>query len=237
MVEGKVNIIIMLKAINIKWDIDLEDEETYEEALENRNLPTEVKIPEDIDDEENISDWLSDEFGYLHYGFNIESTDFEVENSCIRIPDAINCVLNIEFLGDEIRITKRVKDEILATKAKDDSSHNLYEIQTKCGVIYIESLFNNREEYDRIKIYDSDRKYIDYLPLETLQNCANERGLTLEEEYAGRIEDLRNTYDNQTLFCYISEAIINWSKNKKDFESNNNDYINRIGEYWVLVRE
>lgn len=60
-----------MRAINIKWDIDLEDDETYEEALENCGLPTEVLIPEGIDDAEDISDWLSDEYGFCHAGFEL----------------------------------------------------------------------------------------------------------------------------------------------------------------------
>ena len=36
-------------------------------------LPNEVEVPEEVgDDEEDISDWLSDTFGYCHYGFEID---------------------------------------------------------------------------------------------------------------------------------------------------------------------
>lgn len=35
-------------------------------------LPTEVEIPTEITNEEEISDWLSDEFGYCHKGFCLE---------------------------------------------------------------------------------------------------------------------------------------------------------------------
>lgn len=60
-----------MKATNIKWDIDLEDGETYEEALKDCELPTEVEIPEDMSDGEEISDWLSDEYGFCHAGFEL----------------------------------------------------------------------------------------------------------------------------------------------------------------------
>ena len=52
-----------MKATNIKWDIDYDG---------NDFLPTEVEIPIGITDEEEISDWLSDEFGYCHEGFCLE---------------------------------------------------------------------------------------------------------------------------------------------------------------------
>jgi len=58
----------MLKAININWETD----------GENVNLPTEVKIPTEIAkiykkdrNDYVITDWLSDEFGWLVKSFDI----------------------------------------------------------------------------------------------------------------------------------------------------------------------
>ena len=59
-----------MKAVNIKWDTD-GDMELLEE------LPTEVEIPDYLitDDEDDllddVSDWLSDEFGFCHFGFEL----------------------------------------------------------------------------------------------------------------------------------------------------------------------
>lgn len=63
-----------MKATNIKWDTDDED-------VLACNLPTEVEIPDDIMkgyDGTNldvycsdISDWLSDEYGFCHFGFEL----------------------------------------------------------------------------------------------------------------------------------------------------------------------
>lgn len=64
----------MLKAINIKWDTD-GDKEVLNE------LPTEMIIPDELEEMykkdkefalEEISDWLSDEIGFCHAGFEIE---------------------------------------------------------------------------------------------------------------------------------------------------------------------
>ena len=55
----------------IKWDVDdLEDID---------NLPDKVLVPESVyieaEDKEEaldiVSDWLSDEYGYCHYGFKV----------------------------------------------------------------------------------------------------------------------------------------------------------------------
>ena len=58
-----------MKVVNIKWDTD-EDVDVLE------NLPTEIKIPDylvtDEDDLlDDVSDWLSDEFGFCHNGFGL----------------------------------------------------------------------------------------------------------------------------------------------------------------------
>lgn len=68
-----------MKAVNIKWDItdgvaDMTKEE-MDEVLST--LPTEVEIPDhlivgDIDDlYDGVSDWLSDEYGFCHFGFDL----------------------------------------------------------------------------------------------------------------------------------------------------------------------
>lgn len=53
-----------MKATNIIWDVDCEEE------LES--LPTEIEIPDTIDCEEDISDYLSDVTGFCHKGFELE---------------------------------------------------------------------------------------------------------------------------------------------------------------------
>lgn len=75
---------IMLKAINIKWDTD-GDKDIFNE------LPTEMIIPNELEELykkdreyalEEISDWLSDETGFCHDGFKVvmEITRQSVEN-------------------------------------------------------------------------------------------------------------------------------------------------------------
>ena len=52
-----------MKAINILWDTDGEEV----------NLPNEIEIPDwiDEDDDDEISDYLSDVTGFCHFGFEI----------------------------------------------------------------------------------------------------------------------------------------------------------------------
>ena len=53
-----------MKATNIEWDVD------FEEDLEN--LPTEIEIPDYIEDKEEIADYISDMTGFCHEGFVLE---------------------------------------------------------------------------------------------------------------------------------------------------------------------
>lgn len=74
----------MLKAINIKWDTDGDKEMLNE-------LPTEMIISDELEEMykkdkeyalEEISDWLSDETGFCHAGFELKKmiTKESVEN-------------------------------------------------------------------------------------------------------------------------------------------------------------
>lgn len=66
------------KAVDIKWDVDDPDDLDY--------LPTEVVIPEqltediDVDDPylENISDYLTDKYGFFHNGFRLVQNDEDI---------------------------------------------------------------------------------------------------------------------------------------------------------------
>jgi hypothetical protein len=59
-------------ATDINWDID--GDETPEEL----GLPNKVEIPTNMDID-TFADWLSDEYGYCHLGFYIESIEVEVK--------------------------------------------------------------------------------------------------------------------------------------------------------------
>lgn len=53
-----------LIATKIEWDKDEDD---------NIELPESIEIPEDMIDEHEISDYLSEETGYCHKGFTLVS--------------------------------------------------------------------------------------------------------------------------------------------------------------------
>ena len=74
----------MLKAINIMWDTD-GDNEIFESLPKKMFIPDKLEIMYEKDKEyalEEISDWLSDETGFCHAGFEVvkEITKESVEN-------------------------------------------------------------------------------------------------------------------------------------------------------------
>lgn len=54
-----------MRAFNIKWDTDGDMD-----VLES--LPKEMDIPEGMEDEEEISDYISDQTGWCHFGFELD---------------------------------------------------------------------------------------------------------------------------------------------------------------------
>ncbi len=53
-----------MKATNIQWDVD--------DPKDLELLPTEIDIPDGMDDEDEISDYISDVTGFCHKGFELE---------------------------------------------------------------------------------------------------------------------------------------------------------------------
>lgn len=52
-----------MKAVDIDWDIDCEEDREF--------LSTEIEIPDSMEDDDEISDYLSDVTGYCHKGFRM----------------------------------------------------------------------------------------------------------------------------------------------------------------------
>lgn len=59
-----------MKATKIIWDMEDEDID-----VDHIDLPTEIEIPEGMEDEEEISDYITDATGFCHKGFVIADTE------------------------------------------------------------------------------------------------------------------------------------------------------------------
>ena len=66
--------LLKVKFSNVQWDIDEEDFFSDEDPILPQNFTANVPAPEDNDTDlsDYLSDWLSDEYGYCHNGFNYQ---------------------------------------------------------------------------------------------------------------------------------------------------------------------
>ena len=129
----------------------------------------------------------------------------------------------------------------------------LQAIKTKFGTVYIEELNSEREEEDRIKVFDSEKKYMDYFSIETINNWSKANNTTLEEEYQSIIKYIEESDTIERLVTIISHLYdlitVDWfeaadylgidhpSKHVVLEELYNNEFVNKIGNYYIVVCE
>lgn len=111
------------------------------------------------------------------------------------------------------------------------------------GNFFIEN-FDEREEQDHVKIYDSDENYIDYLPLK-------EDDTPIEEQYNNYIEMLESFKTVEELLNWLvcdyefignkSEAIkyvlTEWNLPDDECDPLDSEWVNRIGDTYIIIAE
>lgn len=123
----------------------------------------------------------------------------------------------------------------------------MHEISNKqLGDFYIEE-FESREEQDRVKVFDSDKNYLDYLPLERYVKTDP----TYEEQYNSYTKMLEKFDDVSSLLNWLgcdSEFIgskqdaikylsTEWQLDSKNEDLLNSEWVNRIGDVYIIVCE
>ena len=114
------------------------------------------------------------------------------------------------------------------------------------GNFFIEN-FDEREEQDRVKIYDSDENYLDYLPLDQI----DVDDTPIEEQYNNYIEMLESFKTIEEMLDWLvcdcefigkkSEAIkyvlTEWNLPDEETDPLDNEWVNRIGDTYIIVSE
>lgn len=114
------------------------------------------------------------------------------------------------------------------------------------GDFYIEEL-ENREEQDRVKLYDSDENYLDYLPLERY----GDTDPTFEEQYDGYVEMLESFETVPDLMDWlvcscdfignkqdaIKYVLTEWNLPDDECDPLDNEWVNRIGDVYIIISE
>lgn len=112
------------------------------------------------------------------------------------------------------------------------------------GTIFIEE-FNDRAEEDRIKIYDSDGEYLTYVSVDWLESYGVNVGgavsvleyLTDKAAEEESVLGLLNAFGVlwKAIFCSKEQAAE--SLNISAQEIDENEWINRIGQYYIVMPE
>ena len=135
------------------------------------------------------------------------------------------------------------------------------QVNTKFGTLYIEDRIYDRhnpaarEEADRIKIYDSNMNYLDYISTDdgcTLTD-SEEFGQISQEEYDICVNMIQNAKTVEGLLDLLGvdyefigtkdETIaylhneLNWDLPREDYNPLDNEWINKIGDHYIVVSE
>ena len=142
--------------------------------------------------------------------------------------------------GYSITFTQRKENK---QNAYVDKKEKLREIKTPIGTIYIEH-FSYREEDDRIKIYDSDKKYIDYISSETITDGFElNKYIEILKKYSNIEELLNHIVFMWDEYSVDWEVIADRLVERKEHQINSvgelleNEWVNRIGDYYILMPE
>lgn len=125
-------------------------------------------------------------------------------------------------------------------------------IKTNFGTLYVE-FFNNREEEDRIKIFDSNKRYLDYFCIEYLEEHAKMNNCTKSQQLNKYLNGLKQCSGVKNALhylgvCYVKascdwaiianllEEITGYEYQTKE-QLMSNEWVNKIGDYYILVCE
>lgn len=135
---------------------------------------------------------------------------------------------------------------------KDMDKKMLKEVNTLVGTIYIED-FLFREEDERIKIYDSDKKYLDYISIDTIMDWSEKYHcscVTILEEYIKYLEKcstVEKLFEGLGVKCIeysvewkvVADKLVEDSEHQINsvMELLDNDFVNQIGDYYIYISE
>ena len=130
------------------------------------------------------------------------------------------------------------------------------QINTKFGTLYIEEWeFDRhkpwqREEEDRVKIFDSNKNYLDYLSAESVEESAEYDNITPQEcldRFANNlasietIEELLDWFglndDLITTDRVVVENYLHYFDMDDDSDIEENEWVNKIGDYYIVVSD
>ena len=188
-----------------------------------------------------------------------------INNATSEMEQAIKIIKELkEQLGEPIDGTRPLTEteqlcidmehsiERLNDFLKDMDKKILKEVNTLVGTIYIED-FLFREEDERIKIYDSDKKYLDYISMDTIMDWSEKHHcscVTILEEYIKYLEKcstVEKLFEGLGVKCIeysvewkvVADKLVEDSEHQINsvMELLDNDFVNQIGDYYIYISE
>ena len=114
------------------------------------------------------------------------------------------------------------------------------------GTIYME-WYGEQEEEDRIMVFDSDKKYLDYFSVERLRDTAYQYpGMSVQDilDFIGNkleekesVEALLGYFGIDWYAIYPSKAALIEATDRDVHEIDEDEWINHIGKYYIEVKE
>lgn len=188
----------------------------------------------------------------VHAG-NVEGNKYGYENKCgFRGIDHCEEYLEFAEQNNSEDIDSDISKFVWNTYSTlgDDKFHQ--KIETPIGNLYIEKLLF-RTEKDRVVIFDSNKKWMDYFTMESVIDTANVYNCseqTIIDEY---IRNMKNCKTIEDLLIYINlswdEYSVDWEKiadilvERTEHQINSvdelleNEWVNKIGDYYILITE
>lgn len=199
------------------------------------------------------------------YAGNAENSQYEIINEDFGYDSIAHCQEYLELAeqyepiyDDDGKIATDCLHNDLSeliysiyTKRKDKNK-NLREVKTPVGIIHIENFFF-REEDERIKIYDSDKKYLDYISMDTIMDWSEKYHcscVTILEEYIKYLEKcstVEKLFEGLGVKCIeysvewkvVADKLVEDSEHQINsvIELLDNDFVNQIGDYYIYISE
>lgn len=114
------------------------------------------------------------------------------------------------------------------------------------GTIYME-YFGEQEEEDRIKVFDSDKEYLDYFSVEGLEETRQMySGMSIQDLLDAYAEQMEEKESVEALLDYLgvgwyaiypNKAALIIATDRDVHEIDEDEWINHIGKYYVEVEE
>ena len=120
---------------------------------------------------------------------------------------------------------------------------------TKWGMIYLDDLTASCAD-DKLRIYDSDFEYMNYIEAITVEDYAEENNVSIETAIQKLVSDIcsKNTIEELLEFVAedyefftqdIEEVAVYFNCEVDEIRSKEyrNEFVNHIGNYWVVISE